>query len=171
MLIYLQAIESEEEKSKFESLYLCYRGLMFYVANSILHNAHDAEDAVHQAFLSIIQNLNKISDIRCPKTRAYIVIIVENKALDIIKSRTHISPTEFNEAIGGIEIPPPGDSNLADSLAKLPARYREILLLRFDSGYTTKELAKIFGTTHSSMQKLVWRAKKALQKQLERGEH
>lgn len=169
MLVYLQMIESEEDKSKFEQIYLRYRGLMFYVSNKILHNEHDAEDAVHQAFLSIILNLNKISDVECPKTRGYIVTIVESKAIDIIRARARISPVEFDETIGGIEIPLPGDGDLADSLAKLPARYRDILLLRFYSGYTTKELAEMFGMTHGSMQKLVWRAKEALQKQLDKG--
>ena len=53
MLIYLQAIESEEERSKFEQLYFQYRGLMYHVAMRILNNPHSAEDAVHQAFLFI----------------------------------------------------------------------------------------------------------------------
>lgn len=50
MLIYLQMIESEADKSKFEQLYLKYRSLMLRVAMRILHNEQDAEDAVHQAF-------------------------------------------------------------------------------------------------------------------------
>lgn len=56
MLIYLQMIESEADKSKFERLYLRYRGLMFSVAMRLLSNEQDAEDAVHQAFLSIISD-------------------------------------------------------------------------------------------------------------------
>lgn len=77
MIIYLQMIESDEDKSKFEQLYIMYKGLMFHVAMKILKNEFDAEDAVHQAFLSLIENLKKISDVKCPKTRAYIVIITE----------------------------------------------------------------------------------------------
>ena len=42
MLIYIQMIESEEDKSKFEQLYLKYRWLMYSVAKSILNNEHDA---------------------------------------------------------------------------------------------------------------------------------
>ena len=58
--INLQTIESEEDKSKFEGIYYRYRKLMFHVAMKILHNRQDAEDAVHQAFVSIIENLEKI---------------------------------------------------------------------------------------------------------------
>jgi len=41
---------------------------MFYVANSILKDEHLAEDAVHQAFIRIIESLDKINEIKCPKT-------------------------------------------------------------------------------------------------------
>lgn len=168
MLIYLQMIESEEDKSKFIELYNQYRYLMFSVANRILKNEYDAEDAVHQAFVSIIDNLNKIGAVDCPETRSYVVIITENKAIDIIRSRKHLAGEELNDAIHGIEIPLPGDNGLADAMAKLPARYREVLLLRFDNGYNTKELAKMLGMTQGSVQKLIWRAKDALKKQLEK---
>lgn len=46
MLIYLQMLETPEEKSLFEQIYLEYCGLMFHVAYEILHNEQDAEDAV-----------------------------------------------------------------------------------------------------------------------------
>ena len=36
MIIYLQMIESDEDKSKFEQLYIMYKGLMFHVAMKIL---------------------------------------------------------------------------------------------------------------------------------------
>ena len=168
MLIYLQMIESEEDKSKFLEIYNQYKYLMFSVANRILKNDYDAEDAVHQAFVSIIDNLNKIDAIDCPETRSYVVIITENKAIDIIRSRKHLAGEELNDAIHGIEIPLPGDNGLADAMAKLPARYREVLLLRFDNGYNTKELAKMLDMTRGSVQKLIWRAKNALKKQLEK---
>ena len=168
MLIYLQMIESEEDKSKFLEIYNQYKYLMFSVANRILKNEYDAEDAVHQAFVSIIDNLNKIGAVDCPETRSYVVIITENKAIDIIRSRKHLAGEELNDAIHGIEIPLPGDNGLADAMAKLPVRYREVLLLRFDNGYNTKELAKMLGMTQGSVQKLIWRAKDALKKQLEK---
>ena len=89
MLIYLQMIETEEDRQKFTDLYETYRGLMFYVANQILHNTDDAEDAVHQAFLSIIENLDKIAKVHCPQSRAYVIVIAENKAIDMIRARKH----------------------------------------------------------------------------------
>ena len=167
MLVYLQALSDEQERASFEALYLRYRSLMLSVARKFLSEPQDAEDAVHQAFLSILKNFNKISTIDCPETRAFVVIIVERKALDILRARQKTVPLEEMEH--GVEIPLPGDNGLADELAKLPARYRQVLLLRFAYGYTTRELSKEFGMTQSAVQKLVWRAKEALEKLYEKG--
>ena len=53
MLVYLQAIDDPEDRTRFEAMYSAYRGLMFHAANRILQNPQDAEDAVHLAFLSL----------------------------------------------------------------------------------------------------------------------
>lgn len=166
MIIYLQMIESDEDKSKFEQLYIMYKGLMFHVAMKILKNEFDAEDAVHQAFLSLIENLKTISDVKCPKTRAYIVIITERKAIDIIRSRSKLVDMEFWESTYGIEIPLPGDHGLADAMARLPAAYRDILLLRYYNGYSVREISSMLHIKKDTAQKQLWRAKAALQKHL-----
>ena len=142
MIIYLQMIESDEDKSKFEQLYIMYKGLMFHVAMKILKNEFDAEDAVHQAFLSLIENLKKISDVKCPKTRAYIVIITERKAIDIIRSRSKLVDMEFWESTYGI------------------------LLLRYYNGYSVREISSMLHIKKDTAQKQLWRAKAALQKHL-----
>lgn len=51
MLVYLQMIETEEDRHKFEIIYRAYRDELFTLANRILNNEHDAEDAVHYGFL------------------------------------------------------------------------------------------------------------------------
>lgn len=168
MLIYLQMIETDEDRQKFIQLYETYRGLMFYVANRILHNTEDAEDAVHQAFLSIIENLDKISMVHCPKSRAYVVIVAENKAIDIVRTKKHFDDGEFDESVHGVDIPLPGDNGLSDAMAKLPARYREFLLLRYDMGYSTKEISTMLSMKVETVQKVIWRAKEALREQLDK---
>lgn len=170
MLIYLQMIESDEDKSKFEQLYLLYRGLMFAVAMRILHHEQDAEDAVHQAFLSIIEHLGKISVVNCPKTRAWVVIIVERKALDIVRTKSRHPKAEFDDATIGLTIPLQSDDSLANAMARLPAHYREALLLRYDIGYNVRDIAQMLNIKPGSVQKLLYRAKKALEQLLEEEE-
>ena len=170
MLFDLHMLDSAEDRSKFEQLYTRYRGLMFHVANRVLQNEQDAEDAVHHAFLSILNHFEKIAQVECPETRARVVLIAERKAIDLLRARQRRPETGLDEEVCGWEIPLPGDGGLADAMAQLPARYREVLLLRYDSGYSTKELAQIFGIKRDSVQKLLWRAKEALQKILEQEE-
>ena len=52
LYIYLSSLNTDEEKNYFEEIYLNYRQKMYGIAYSILHNAQDSEDAVHQAFLN-----------------------------------------------------------------------------------------------------------------------
>lgn len=167
MLIYLSMIESQDDRHRFERIYERYRNLMYHVAYRILRNPQDAEDAVHQAFVSIIQNIHKFVQIDCPETRSFIVLMTERKAIDLIRIRHSEKILPLNEDWVGLEIPAPGDHGLADALAKLPVRYREVLLLRFDNGYSTRELAKMLGLTESGVRKLIGRAKDALRYILE----
>lgn len=166
MILYLEAIETDEDKKKFEQLYTQYKSQMYFVALKILENEYDAEDAVHQAFTSIIEHLDKISFANSPQTRAYVVITAERKALDIIRSKRKLLPLH-EDNLSGMSIPLPGDSGLADALSQLPAKYREVLLLRFDTGYKTNEIASILKISQSNVKKMIWRAKKMLLKQLE----
>lgn len=167
MLMYLSMIETPDDKAKFERIYNRYRNLMYHVAYKVLGNHYDAEDAVHQAFVAIIRHLEKIGDIDCPETRSFIVLITERKVIDLIRTSHSEKVIPLNEDLLGIEIPAPGDHGLADALAKLPAHYREVLLLRFDNGYSTKELAQMLGMTESGVRKLIGRAKNALGRMME----
>lgn len=167
MIIYLSMIDSPEDQDKFELIYRKYRNLMYYGANQKLHNHFDSEDAVHQAFLSIIKHISKIHDIDSPKTRSYIVLITERKAIDIMRTSHRDKIVELNEATAGICVPLPGDHGVADAMARLPAEYREVLMLKFDNGFSTRELAQMLGISESGVRKLIGRARKALEKELE----
>lgn len=162
MLVYLQMIETPLEKSKFEQLYHQYRALMFHVANGILHNDRDAEDAVHNAFVSIAENISKIEDPNCPKTKGYIVTIVERKAIDLYRRKQRRNVISIDEVNLGIQPEPSMD--LADCFGKMPDRYRHVLMLKFRYGYDTREIAKLMGISEANAAKLIQRAKQQLEK-------
>lgn len=98
MLIYLQTIETEEDKSKFEDIYREYRGLMYYVAYKRLHHEQDAEDAVHYAFMKIAENI-KIIDPVSPKTKQLVVTIVDNRVTDMLRMNGRHPTAEYNDEI------------------------------------------------------------------------
>lgn len=61
--------------------------LMLYIAHDILHDPHDAEDAVHEAFLRLAEMIEKIHEIDCPETRSLIVMITKSKAIDLYRKK------------------------------------------------------------------------------------
>lgn len=164
MMIYLQMIETPEEKSKFEQIYLEYRGLMFHVAYEILHNEQDAEDAVHQAFVKIAENIKKIDNPVCLKTHGYVVTIVENKAIDQYRKLQKHQTVELIDEIQDTVPHYEGDNALTDCILKLPARYREMILLRYHHGYSVREIASMIGLSLPAAIKLDQRAKNKLKK-------
>ena len=81
MLIYLQIIETDEDKSKFEQIYETYRGLMFHTAFKVLTHEQDAEDAVHHAFVKIAENITKISE---PVKKLTILCVQKHIAMSLL---------------------------------------------------------------------------------------
>lgn len=170
MLIYLQMIEDDADRSKFEQLYTKYRKLMLYVANQMLHNPDDAEDAVHEAFLAIAKNIKKIRTSDCLQTRNLVVIITERKSIDLIKKRSSWQSFEENENIVGVMPQMPADSGLAQAISELPAKAREILLLRYIDGYSTREIAEMLDMNLKAVQKSLERTRALLRKKLDGGD-
>jgi len=133
MLIYLSMIDSLEGKQKFEVIYIKYRQLMFYVANKILMDAKDSEDVVHDSFLKVIEIIDKIIDPESPQTRALIVTITENKAIDLYRKRRSKKVVLFDEEYLGVPdqdvLRSVEDIDLfTKAMATLPNRYRDIIL-------------------------------------------
>ncbi len=163
MLLYLQMIETPTERSKFEQVYIQYKRIMYAVAFSILRNEQDAEDAVHQAFVKIAENISKISEPECPKTRSYVVTIVENTAINIYRRKKRHPAVSLDEGGPWLTVEYTGSNELARCMAQLPGRYRQVLLLKHHHGYSTKEIAKMLGLTAANVAKIEQRAKEKLE--------
>lgn len=168
MMIYLQMIDSPEDRSKFEQIYIEYRDLMFYIANRILNNQQDAEDVVHEAFLKVAEHIEKIGDPKCSKTKSFIVIVVENKAIDLYRKRSRHPNVELKDEVQSESVTCECENILAECIMKLPARYREVILLHYYHGYSRKEIAKILGLSYGATSRLELRAKKRLMELYER---
>lgn len=162
MLIYLQMIESPEDRSKFEALYLEHREYMYRVAFSILNNPQDAEDAVHYAFVKTAENIKKIDNPMCLKTRGYLVTIVRNGAIDIYRKKKAHPFVEYNDALTSMQIEYDGNNRVTYNIFKLPERQRAILILKYQHGYELKEIAKMLNITYRNALQIEQRAKAKL---------
>lgn len=171
MFIYLNIIESVEDKSKFEQLYITYRQTMFYVANRIIKDEYLAEDIVHQAFLRIMDNLDKIDENNCHKTRGFIVVIVENIAIDFYRKRKSGSNISFDEMEVYIkDIKNENDFTLngvEEAILKLPINYSAVLRLKYSQGYSNEEISEILKITEENVRQRISRGKNKLAKILD----
>nr|WP_296109067.1 sigma-70 family RNA polymerase sigma factor [uncultured Terrisporobacter sp.] len=175
MLIYLSLLDSEEEISKFELIYSTYKKQMYYTANNILKDSHLAEDAVHNAFLRIINNLEKIEDINSHKTKGLIVIIVKNVSIDIYrKNKKERDNTIFIDDLDDIngydEINKNEIGDLEIAISKLPENYKQVFLLKFSHELTDNEISEILDIKPDNVRKRISRGREKLKNILKKME-
>lgn len=147
--------------AKMDAITDTYNAMMYGVAYRILRNEEDAEDAVADSLEKIFKNLDKISEISCPKTQGYIVTIVRNTSINIYRRNQRRQRISLEE----VELYPvyDGENTLARCLDQLPEREKRILILRYWYGYTPEETAARMGMTEAAARKLLQRAKAKLE--------
>ena len=168
MLIYLQMIETFEDKNKFEELYLEYRNLMYRVAYKFLKQEQDAEDAVHYAFIKIAENIKIIEPVS-PRTRQYVVTIVENRARDVLRKRSKYPMMPLDETISVPQGDLDDEAFLIKCIKQLTCQQRTVIWLKYYFGYDLREIAKMMDIKLSWAQKIDQRAKKKLEELLKDG--
>lgn len=172
--LYLSALDTYEDKSRFEKFYIEFRQDMYAVAYSILNNKEDAEDAVHHAFITIADNFDKIKEIPCQEVKAYIVIIIRNTSINLYNKnkRRFYLRAEFddNEASVNLNLLEKYEyEQLVKAISKLPQIYKDVVFLHYLQEFTTKEISKMLNISIDNVWKRIERSKKLLKKILERG--
>ena len=130
----LELIENEEDREFCRKLSEQFDSAMYHVAYGILKNSADAEDAVQESYIAIINNLDKISRENCHKAWNYIVTIVRSRAINVYRRRNRESKMDedtienlLQESQGDGEIfELPDGSNIVGGTAK--ARWTRIRL-------------------------------------------
>ena len=172
LYFYLSTLETEEDKNRFEKLYRMFKQDMYAIAYSILNNKEDAEDAVHQAFITIADNFEKVNAISCQEIKAYIVIIIRNTSIDIYRSNKKIAErtTAIDDNISvDINFLEQYDYQLLiKAISELPEIYKDVMFLRYLEEFNSKEIADMLKITVSTVWKRIERAKKLLKENLER---
>ena len=160
MLIHKKPTQNDAKKLSLEHLYTAYRNAMYWAAFNILHHEQDAEDAVHQAFLSIHKHLDKLGTSSPESLCAFVVTVAQNKAIDMLRLRSKRSecPLDTDILIKAEDSFP----TFSSPLAKLEPRYRQVLMLRYLYGYSVKESAQIMNLSSPALRKLTERAKNQL---------
>ena len=167
MLVYLAMIDSPQDKDKFAQIYAEYRDMMLRIARRFFSNEADAEDAVHQAFLKIIDRMDKIVQIDCHKTRSYIAIVTEHTSIDLLRAQKKHEALPLDRFAETLAEDAPIEEALSHLIDGLKPIYREVLYLRYKDEMDEKSIAELLGLSYGNVRKIIERAKKALQEKLE----
>ena len=158
------------ERDAFEALYYAFRQPMFRAARRILGSDALAEDAVQDAFLKLSGLLAHMADMPPDKARAFVLVVTENKARDILrKYRREFTDTDLCAvAPGGGWDDTLGVAAVRAAVDRLPTLYRDVLALRVYLGKTDGEIADALGLRPPAVRKRMQRARDMLAALLER---
>ncbi len=163
---YLSLLETDEQKDIIRELYTNYEQVMYKIAFSILHNRHDSEDAVHEAFLTIIQNIDKFSLKTVPKMAPLLVIIIRNISINKLHKRSYVIPLETmdnqpaEDPFESLDSEKP--EQILKALKQLTNEQKEIIYLKFIADIPTPAIAKLLNITDSAVRKRIRNARRRL---------
>ena len=174
---YLSLIETPQDSRFLANLYREYHDKLLKIAYAMLSSQHMAEDAVHDTFLKIIEHYDQISAIPGNKLHSWVVTILKNTCLDILRKAKRHSTQETETVLSSL--PDFSQDVEADvryrlmlhAIHKLPADECELLELKLVMRWSDREIARVFHTTPNAVAVRVHRLKKKLRDMLNEEEY
>ena len=163
-----------KEVEKMNAIYEKHKNTMYAVALRILKNQMDAEDAVHNAILPIMRNLDAIKDVDSKDCVYYVTMAVKHISFNMIRDN-HIKTIPLSE----IEYEFESNENIAESvdtdescktiykiIQGMPFEYRDILVLHLYYDLSTSQISDFLNRKHGTVKSQLTRGKKMLRSRL-----
>lgn len=167
LALYMTLLEDERDIPSFRRLYRTHHDRMMRMALRFFpKDQKAAEDAVHESFLKIIENFSKISEISWEELGPYVVTIVKNVSLNMLKKQKRLVLTDDWAAFEGAEEPSDGFGRLVALIRAMPETYRAVLEMLFVLEMEYREIAKVLGISESAVANRVSRGRKLLMEKL-----
>ena len=154
----------------FEQLYRSSRDDVYAYASGLLRDRSAAEDVTAQAFERAYRKRNRFDPSR-GSPRAWLFGIARNAALDELRRRGRqaelaTEPVDEGTAVSGIAEQSERRLALREALAKLGARERELVALKFFAGLSNSEIAAVLGVSESNAGTRLHRALEKLRNEM-----
>ena len=168
LFVYLAMLESDRDRHDFLELYNLYSTPMLLVAKKIFgQDQSSAEDAVQNAWMKVVENFSKIQAIPCKKRGTYLVVIVKNEAISMIRKQKHELP--LDEAVLGQEVDmESSNQSILKIIHQMAPLYRTILEMRFVEECSTREIATKLHLKESTVNTRIHRGRLLLIEQLKK---
>ena len=168
----LMLAAGEGDLLSFEELVLRYQTEAWRVAYRFTGDGAEAEDLAQDAFLRILNAAPRYRP--TASFRTYFYRVLSRLCLDYRRKKRPI----LGEPLGTVAddtYPPPERASLEErdrciqaALVNLPADYRLAVVLRYFEGLSGAEMAAVMGRSVKAVERLLARAKSALEPQLRR---
>lgn len=172
-MFFLTMTLNVEEERIVQELYEQYGKQMLGYAYQFLQSYELAEDVVHEAFLRIFNNLEKISQMECRNRKAYLVKVIERICIDTYNREKR--QQRISAELDLCEPEPEGMDSLwegfdaqltrewlLEELGRLSAQDRDLLAYRVLHGWTYREIAEMTGLGESNISVRISRLRKRL---------
>lgn len=179
MLLILVGVMSEAEKDLVNQIFSKMNVKMYNISFKILKSHIDAEEAIAQTFLKIMEHIDRISALPCPQIEPYCVVILKNETMNIIRQRKKAFYTEdldcleYKEEAYSVEeeyIKTLEKEKLLSCVDSLPEDERNFIYLRFVHDMTFKQIGELLDITEEAAKKRGQRVLKKLRIHYESGE-
>lgn len=178
----IQKLQEGDEKA-FKQLVKKYQHLVVNTCFGLVHNTQDAEDIAQDVFIEVFHSINKFR--ADSKLSTWVYRIAVNRSLNFIRDNKRrkfaqsfeeiLSPGKEKSVSFITEKPAAPDTEfenseraaiLHKSIDGLPENQRIAFTLNKYEDLSYKEIAEVMETSVSSVESLIHRAKKNLQKKL-----
>ncbi|MDB2384937.1 RNA polymerase sigma factor [Polaribacter sp.] len=173
------------KQSAFSRLLEDYQQKVFNTCLSFVPNKEDAEDVAQEVFMEVFRSVTKFKG--NSKLSTWIYRIATNKCLEFIRKKNAKKRFAFMQTILGNDIPidktsyftefnHPGivlenkekSATIFKAINTLPESQRVVFTLAKIDGKSYQEIVEITGKSLSSVESVMFRAKKTLQQKLEK---
>lgn len=154
------------EDQRAEYLVEQYSDMILRLGYSWLGDMDDAMDICQEVLLKLLTDEHTFPD--QGQERAWVIRVAINQCKNWKKSAwfRHRAPLEDGLHLVA-EIPEPEDSLLLEQIRHLPAKYRQVIYLRYYEGYEVHEIAQLLGRSPALVNTHLSRARIKLREKLE----
>ena len=164
---WLSEVPCESKEEKITRIMAQYGSHLKRLCFLYLRDEHAAQDAAQETFFKVYKHLDSFRGDCAEKT--WITRIAVNTCRDMLRTAwfrridRRVTPEDLDKPD---ETPTP-DRTVSEAVMRLPARYREIILLYYYQNMNTSEIAQALRVSVNTVKSRLLRGKEKLKNELE----
>jgi len=161
----MRSNQSNQQLEKLSELFHLYGSMMYDIAFSILKQEQDAEDAVQETLLKVMEKAGQIQPFEPLSMRAYIRTMTRNTALNMLRGTRFLIATDMNEEENQVVLSLSESDEITYQIHELYDYFhcldedeQQVLWMKYWERLTYRQIAKCLGITETAANSRVRRA-------------